>query len=161
MANDGTTNGFWIEPTGVITAVALPTLPSGTAAGVLSLTYGVFSAQDPQNYEIQISKCPGVIDPNVPVGGSGSGTQNLGGQTVPGYCYYTSTNPNLVALGWYARPSTSPVRSLSQLALGGNCVADESQQGTWYANIRYTYTSCTQAGTNKCGEQIQWNNNGP
>jgi hypothetical protein len=145
MPNDGTVNGYWIEPSGVVTAVALPKLPAGTAQGSVQLTYGSRSPLDPAMYEIAISKCPGVIDP------TGVGT-NSGAA-----CYFGSNIAANQVLPWYGKNSVTG--TLSQLAASGNCVADESQ-GPWYANIRYTYTGCL-AGPDKCGQQIQWNAAGP
>jgi len=145
MPNDGTAHGYWIEPTTVVTAIPLPTLPAGIAQGSVQLTYGSRTYGDPSMTEIAISKCPGVIDP------SGTTTLNSGSS-----CYYGSSNPANAALFWYARNSTRG--SLAILASRGNCTADETQ-GTWYANIRYTYTNCN-SGLNQCGQQIQWNKGG-
>jgi hypothetical protein len=144
VTNDGTPNGYWLQPTGVITAMQLPSLTAGYASGSVQMTYGSRTPAGTAMYEISISRCPGLIDP--------TGTSTGAGP----YCYFGSSNPTSLSLVWFAR-SSSTYGALGTLAAKGYCVADETQ-GPWYANLRYTYSTCAY-GPGNCGEQIQWNLN--
>ena len=144
VSNDGSPSGYWLQPTGVITAMQLPSLPSGYASGSVQMTYGSHTPGGTTLYEISISRCPGIIDTTGASTGAGP------------YCYFGSSNPTSLSIVWFARNS-STYGALGTLPAKGYCVADETQ-GPWYANLRYTYSTCAY-GPGNCGEQLQWNLN--
>ena len=108
-------------------------LPSGTvlalplpaAVGQVELTYTSMTPAT-GTYEISISQCPGDIISSDPT------------------CYFGSTNPAELDLTWgnVAGPA-------------GNSCLPATNDGTWYSNIRYTYSG--DCNGNPCGEQLQWN----
>lgn len=132
---------FFVLPPNAVGTLPLPKTLSGQSGGQVQLTYGTYTASTQTLVEISISKCPGVIDNT---GGSLTGSNPA--------CYFSSFTAADAQVDWVAKLINGATVSASK------CMALESN-GTFYANIRYTYTTsgCTYGGGNGCGEQIQWN----
>jgi hypothetical protein len=146
-------SGSYIMKSGVVYALKLPALPSGIAEGAVQLSYSAVSAKDPSVYEISVSKCPGIIDP--------AGTQGPSPQpALPGQpysaCYFVTNNGFSPSQPWFGKPSVY-YGDKPALVAGNQCWAGESE-GTWYANVRLTYTTCN---FGSCGEMIQWQSISP
>lgn len=87
--------------------------------------------------ELSVSKCPGVIETNLPF---------------PCYVRSTFTNSNVVPIFTAA----VPVYGWNDQASIGErgCFAPVAQQ-TYYVNVRWTYASCPW-GAGQCGTSMQW-----
>ena len=124
-------------PSGSIGSFALPLLPAGHTEGLLQVTESSQTPNGAVTIEFQISRCKGQIDPNA------------------GVCYYTSHLTNFNSLNWAAAPMALPP---ALVAAFGICTAYQSD-GTWYANLRWTYSACN-AGANNCGFTVTWYDGG-
>jgi hypothetical protein len=116
------------------TMVGIATLPDTKASngGELTFGQGTMTAGD-QKVEVSISKCAGVII-------------NSGDS-----CYYKSVFNNFNAVFWVSRP-TSTVFDKASAEARQLCWAPESA-GTWYINVRYSYSNCP---FSSCGYSVQW-----
>ncbi len=76
-----------------------------------------------------------------------------------GNCYYQSNNGADVSLNWWSTPGSNPYFTNTGASSGflvnrNLCYAPQGTGTQYYANIRFSYTSC---GTGSCGESIQVN----
>ena len=86
--------------------------------------------------EFSVSKCPGVIETNVP------------------QCYYRSIAINSNALPIYTAP-VAQYGWTSQAAIGDRgCYAPVGEQ-PYYINVRWTFATCVW-GAGNCGTSMQW-----
>jgi hypothetical protein len=100
----------------------------------------------PWNYEFQISKCAGQIDPGV-----------------GGTCYISSSNSAQLSLNWFeslplagTAGATAGYGTIAGLQAKGACWAPATE-GPWYVNIRYNYADCNIA-SHMCGWKGTWYN---
>ncbi len=128
-------------PSGTVGSFAIPILPSGHTAGLMQITESSQSPNGAVTIELDISRCKGQISQN------------------DGACYYRSQITNFNNLTWAASPmATLAGLPTSYYDLFGICAAYQSS-GTWYANVRWTYSACN-AGTNNCGFTVTWYDQG-
>jgi hypothetical protein len=121
------------QPSGQITAFALPDLPKDYpwSSGKLGIGETPNTAGG-SLLEIEIGKCPGVIVGSAP---APSGTMK-------NTCYIRTYTQNWNTLLWIAREPKGI--TYAQLMERGYCVAPEIA-GPWFINVRYTYRNLTQA----------------
>jgi hypothetical protein len=106
-------------------------------------------APPPWNYEVQISKCAGQVDPAV--GGS---------------CYKTSSQLAYMEILWFesiplagSAGATAGYGSAAGIAAKGACYAPATE-GPWYVNFRYNYADCNSgiSGHPLCAWSAAWSN---
>src|SRR5205085_12116036 len=137
----GTTSG---TPTpvnlasGTVGSLTLPQLPGGHIAGALQITESSQSPNGSVTIELDISRCKGQINQN------------------DGACYFRSQISNFNNLTWAAGPLASVPAQYYDIY--GICSAYQSS-GTYYANVRWTYSACN-SGTNNCGFTVTWYDQG-
>ena len=96
--------------------------------------------------EIQVSRCPGTIDPT----------------RTSAQCYAKSqpgaVQSNGIAIILRPNPYQVPpwVDQASAAALGGCWAPANDPQGPYYVNVRWTYNTCPFTGSGGCGFSEQW-----
>ena len=128
---------------GVMYTYELPRTYARKVSGTFKMSSTTISNPvAPWNYEFQISKCAGQIDP-----------------TVGGTCYITSSNSAQLSLTWFesvpaagSTGATAGYGSIAGIQSKGACYAPATD-GPWYVNIRYNYADCNAAiaGHPLCG----------
>jgi len=126
---------------GGITSFVLPAITDNTRrTGVFKVSPTTVSYPvAPWNYEINISKCKGVID------SSSAGAK----------CYkMSSNNADIGTLQWLGKPGGTYTQAAMETR--GYCYAPEGD-GPWYVNVRYTYADCRFGSTAiTCGWHTSW-----
>jgi hypothetical protein len=116
---------------GEVMAIRIPGSQLGRMS--VSLTQGQGTATPPSvKTELSISRCPGVIETNLPP-----------------QCYQSTFTTNFYSITAYNRTDS---RGNDQSAYDG-CLAATGE--TFYANIRWTFASCP-FGSRACGFSLQW-----
>lgn len=140
-ASFGSFPGAWVyasQNSGQVSSYALPPFQYPYATLMGSLTRVSPSPNDPVGIEITISPCPG----------------DMLGAGLPAACRFTDTAGSAsiprwakVSPGWWTTPAEANV--------WGYCLIDPSL-GTWYANLRFTYSSGCGPGAPTCAFSWNW-----
>jgi hypothetical protein len=118
---------------GEVMAIKLQPSPSGRRS--VSLTQGQGTVAPPQPVtELSISRCPGVIETNL-----------------PWQCYQRTNAVNFYSITAYN--SIDPSRGTDQAMYSDGCLAASGEQ--FYVNIRWTFASCP-FGARACAFTLQW-----
>jgi len=90
--------------------------------------------------EVQVSRCPGVMNPP--------------GHSIASQCKQSTSQIQLVSMNVWTAPAAG-YNTQSQLP-NGHCLAPASD-GQYYVNVRWTYQFCDPSFTLGCGFNIRWN----
>lgn len=120
---------------GEIMTIKIPPSPSGRASVMLTQGQGTVAPPRPTS-ELTVSRCPGVIETNLPVN----------------TCYAKTTSINYHAITAYNR--TLPERGSDPALYWDGCLAPAAQE-QYYVNIRWSFASCP-AGPKACAFTLQW-----